>query len=310
MLNADLETTCGIEGAFADRSPRSAVQQGFRIGVIDSGVGGLTVLSPMLQSLPTAEFIYYADSAWCPYGPRGVDEVRGRVFTIVQGLVDAGCAMVVLACNTATAAAIAALRASFSIPFVGMEPAIKPAALKSVTRTIGVLATHGTILGNRFQQQLALYGQNVNIVRVEGEGLVEIVESEQCDTPMAWQRVRELVLPMVAQGIDHLVLGCTHYPFLMPAFLRALPPTVTIVNPALAVARQAMRVYMGLRVDGCERPLRGGRMLLISSGDCAGLSARLEEYSPGEMLTAILTDELAGVDPVALPSEVHAREVE
>lgn len=309
MLRADSETTCGIEGAFADRVPRAAVQQRFRIGVIDSGVGGLTVLAPMLHSIPSAEFIYYADTAWCPYGPRGEEEVRGRVLTIVQGLVGAGCAMVVVACNTATAAAIGALRASFPIPFVGMEPAIKPAALKSITRTIGVLATHGTIWGNRFQQQLALYGQNVNIVRVEGEGLVEIVESGQCDTPMAWQRVRELVMPMLAQGIDHLVLGCTHYPFLIPAFLRVLPPTVTIVNPALAVARQAMRVYTGLRVDESEHSLLDGRVLLVSSANSVGLGVRLEEYLQGETLAGILADELEGVTPDTLPSEVHAREV-
>lgn len=282
----------------------------YRVGVIDSGVGGLTVLAPMLQSLPAAEFIYYADSAWCPYGPRGIEEVRGRVFSIVQGLIDARCAMVVVACNTATAAAIGALRAYFPIPFVGMEPAIKPAALKSVTRTIGVLATRGTFAGDRFQQQMALYGQDVEIVRVEGEGLVELVEAGLSETPAAERRVRELVAPMVACNIDYLVLGCTHYPFLYASFMKVLPPTVSVVNPAVAVARQAARVYSELRGGGVARALRGGRVLLVSSGDGAHLTECLQGYTRGQAGTVESAEELSGVVPGELPGEVQLREVE
>lgn len=286
------------------------VMESARVGVIDSGVGGLTVLAPMLQSMPSAEFIYYADSAWCPYGPRPVEDVRERLFSIVHGFIGAGCAMVVVACNTATAAAIGALRAHFSIPFVGMEPAVKPAALRSITRTIGVLATHGTIAGGRFQQQLALYGQDVEIVRVEGKGLVEIVEAGCCDTPEAERTVRDLVEPMVVKNIDHLVLGCTHYPFLMSAFTKVLPPTVTIVNPAVAVARQAARIYAGLRVGVGASPRRGGRVLLVSSGTYARLRERLLGYLRGESPALTLPVELSGVSPDALPLAVKDSEEE
>lgn len=294
---------------FNGRKRRSAFSDmGYRIGVLDSGVGGLTVLAPMLGSMPMAEFIYYADNAWCPYGPREVEEVRSRVFSIVQGFVDSGCAMVVVACNTATAAAIEALRGAFSIPFVGMEPAVKPAALQSVTHVIGVLATHGTIKGDRFQRQLEQYGQAVEIVQVEGEGLVEIVEQRLCDTPMAEERVRKLVAPMVEKGIDQLVLGCTHYPFLRGVFERVLPKGVTVVNPAVAVSRQAVRVYQSLRGVSLARSLKNGKLLLVSSGGDASLRRRLEEYLRVAGNELAVVGELSDVAPLALADGVRGCE--
>lgn len=264
--------------------------------MLDSGVGGLTVLAPMLQAMPGAQFIYYADSAWCPYGPRSMGEVCGRVELVVQGLLSAGCSMVVLACNTATAAAIAMLRRRYAIPFVGMEPAIKPAALQSVTRVIGVLATHGTIRGERFQQQVELYGREVEIIQVAGDGLVELVEQGLCDAPEAERRVRELVEPMVLRGIDYLVLGCTHYPFLIRTFTKVLPSMVTVVNPAVAVARQAVRVYAahGFSVEG---NVGGIRVLLVSSGLGSGLRGRLYSYIGQAAAAAVEAVEVAGVEP-------------
>ena len=270
-----------------------------RIGVLDSGVGGLTVLSPLLDALPEAEFIYYADGAWCPYGPRSVEEVKRRIFFIVQGMRDSGCSMIVVACNTATAAAIEALRLEYDIPFVGMEPAIKPAALGSQTKVIGVLATRGTLMSDRFQRQLALYNRHVEIMQVAGDGLVELVEQGLSDTPETRNRVQELVEPLVARGIDFLVLGCTHYPFLMKAFESVLPSSVTVVNPAV-------RVFESIREPYAKRVECKGWLLLVSSGDGSGLKCKLESYVGASRLGIAVRGVLSGVSPESLPTAIRS----
>ena len=277
-----------------------------RIGVLDSGVGGLTVLSPLLDALPEAEFIYYADGAWCPYGPRSVEEVKRRIFFIVQGMRDSGCSMIVVACNTATAAAIEALRLEYDIPFVGMEPAIKPAALGSQTKVIGVLATRGTLMSERFQRQLALYNRHVEIMQVAGDGVVELVEQGVSDTPETRNRVQELVEPLVARGIDFLVLGCTHYPFLMKAFESVLPSSVTVVNPAEAVCRQAVRVFESIREPYAKRVECKGWLLLVSSGDGSGLKCKLESYVGASRLGIAVRGMLSGVSPESLPTAIRS----
>ena len=213
-----------------------------RIGVIDSGVGGLTVLVRLIEAMPGQPFLYVADQAWCPYGPRPVGELRQRLTELVGWMIAEGCRLVVVACNTATAAAIETLRASFPIPFVGMEPAVKPAALHSQTHHIGVLATAGTLQGELFRRTAAACARYAQVHIAVGTGLVELVEAGKADTPEARERLRELLAPLLAAGIDHLVLGCTHYPLLMPALVEVLPPTVTIVDPAPAVAQQALRL--------------------------------------------------------------------
>lgn len=212
------------------------------IGVFDSGSGGLTVLARLMAVMPSTPFCYFADAAWCPYGPRSVDEVRMRVVRAVEYLQGLGCCMVVVACNTATAMAIAQLRANFMIPFVGMEPAVKPAAIQSQTGLIGVLATRGTLEGEKFQQAAELYSTHAEILYAEGKGLVELVEQGVYDGPEVRKRLSELIDPLVQKGIDHLVLGCTHYPFLAGALRAILPSGVAIVDPAPAVALQAKRV--------------------------------------------------------------------
>ena len=216
------------------------------IGVIDSGVGGLTVSVRLVEAMPDQPFLYFADQAWCPYGPRPAKEVRSRLFGIVDYLLRRGCKLIVVACNTATAAAIAQLRTHYNIPFIGMEPAIKPAALTSQTHHVGVLATLGTFSGALFQRTAAACAHHAQLHLVVGEGLVEIVESGRADSEEAVQLLRKLLAPLLAQKIDRLVLGCTHYPLLRPALERVLPLSVQILDPAPAIARQSVRVMHGI----------------------------------------------------------------
>ena len=212
------------------------------IGIFDSGSGGLTVLYELLKVLPRESFVYFADSANCPYGPKPQSEVIELSDCITRFLLEQGCKLVVVACNTATAAAIEHLRSNFKIPFIGMEPAIKPASLNSKTKSIGVLATAGTFKGKLYIETSKKYASDVNVCYQVGEGLVELVEAGKADSPEAAELLHRYVDPMVDCNIDHLVLGCTHYPFLMNSLSRILPIGVEIVNPAPAVARQTLRV--------------------------------------------------------------------
>ncbi len=193
--------------------------------------------------MPLQPFVYVADSAWCPYGTRPYAALRERVGRIVDYLLAEGCAMVVLACNTATAAAVAQLRARYVQPFIGMEPAVKPAALCSRSGHIGVLATEGTLRGRLFQRSLTRYGSHATVHFLEGKGLVERVEAGEYETAETVDYLRQLLAPLLALDIDHLVLGCTHYPFLTRALAQVLPAGVEVVDPAPAVARQAARVF-------------------------------------------------------------------
>ncbi len=212
------------------------------IGVFDSGVGGLTVLKELKQLLPNHSYIYFADTQNCPYGPKGPDEIIRLSRTITEFLISQGCSIIVVACNTATAAAIDYLRANFEIPFVGMEPAVKPAALATKTKSIGVLATKGTFNGRLYRETTSKYAANINVAYQIGEGLVELVEQGKSQSDEAKALLKSYVDPMLDEQIDHLVLGCTHYPFFIPILQEILPKTVAIENPAPAVARQTARL--------------------------------------------------------------------
>ncbi|MDX9845381.1 MAG: glutamate racemase [Tenuifilaceae bacterium] len=208
------------------------------IGVFDSGVGGLTVLKELKQLLPNYSYIYFADTKHCPYGPKGPEEIIRLSKAITEFLIIQGCSIVVVACNTATASAIDYLRATFDIPFVGMEPAVKPAALATKTNSIGVLATKGTFNGRLYRETTSKYAANINVAYQIGEGLVELVEQGKSQSDKAKELLMSYIKPMLNEQIDHLVLGCTHYPFFIPILQEILPKTVTIENPAPAVARQ------------------------------------------------------------------------
>jgi glutamate racemase len=212
------------------------------IGVFDSGLGGLSVLRSLLESLPGESFRYFADSAWCPYGNRSSEEIQVRADAITKHFLGMGAKMVVVACNTATAEAIDHLRSHYDIPFVGIEPAIRQAAVHTASGKVGVLATRNTIRGRLFRETSARYAADKDIMIQVGEGLVELVEEGLSDTPETTELLRRYIVPMLEAGVDQIVLGCTHYPFLIPAIRRMTPPNVVIHDPSPAIARQAAHV--------------------------------------------------------------------
>jgi len=196
------------------------------IGVFDSGIGGLSVWREIVRRLPTEDTIYLADQAHIPYGSRSLAEVREFSEAITRFLLGQGVQAIVLACNTASGAALSYLRERFpDVPFVGLEPAVKPATAHTHSGVIGVIATPGTFHADRF-----------------ANGLVEAVESGQLDTPDTDALLCACLAPLIEAGIDQLVLGCTHYPFLRPAIERLVGEDVSVIDPAPAVARQTGRV--------------------------------------------------------------------
>ena len=217
------------------------------IGVYDSGEGGKSVLQELVRLMPWEDYIYYGDKAFCPYGPKSPEFITQRACAVTDYLISRGCELIVVACNTATAAAISHLRAHYSIPFVGMEPAIKPAILHSRSGVVGVLATAGTFKGRLYLNTLARFSGEVKVIERVGEGLVELVEEGILDGPVVEAKIRACIAPMLEAGADHIVLGCTHYPFLQPVIERIAGPGVTVVNPAPAVAAQALRVLESIK---------------------------------------------------------------
>ena len=225
------------------------------IGVFDSGVGGLSVWKELVKVLPDEKYIYVSDNGYCPYGPKPKSDIIERAKKITEFLIDKGADIIVVACNTATAAAIEVLRATYDIPFVGMEPAVKPAALNTLSGVIGVLATQGTFKGELYLRTLHKFAYNTTVLEQIGTGLVELVESGNTDTPEAEELLRKYIEPMLASGADHIVLGCTHYPFLTEAIKRITGDSVSIVNPAPAIAHRTEELLLKSRNGeevGCE----------------------------------------------------------
>ena len=213
------------------------------IGIFDSGSGGLSVYRELVKLLPRERYIYFSDNAHCPYGEKTAEYIKERAHVITDILLGMGADIIVVACNTATAAAIASLRADYpDISFIGMEPAVKPAALGTRSGVIGVLATAGTLKGSKYLHTRGQYEDDVRIVEHVGEGFVELVENGILDGPQAEETVRKSLRPLLEEGADIIVLGCTHYPFLRPVIERLAGPQVKVIDPAPAVARQTLRV--------------------------------------------------------------------
>lgn len=212
------------------------------IGIFDSGIGGLSVWNELRKELSAESMIYVADSANAPYGTKSRSFITGRSRAITRFLIDKGCKLIVVACNTATGAAITTLRREFNLPFIGVEPAVKPAAMESKTGHIGILATAQTFKGEHFKRSIGLYAHSVELHERVGTGLVELIENGMIDSPETKELLTKYLLPMVEQGIDQLVLGCTHYPFLIPIIEGILPAGIRIIDPAAAVARQTRKV--------------------------------------------------------------------
>lgn len=215
------------------------------IGMFDSGVGGLSVWREVVKLLPAESVLYFADNANCPYGPKPQDEIIKLSDNIVRFFIEKGCKLIVVACNTATSAAIDYLRKTYEgIEIVGMEPAIKPAALNSKTGSIGILATAGTLKGRLFNETKARFASNVNVDIRVGKGLVELVEKGMVGTLEAEALLRRYIEPMLEDNIDHLVLGCTHYPFLADDIRKISGDNLVLLDPAYAIAQRVEQLLI------------------------------------------------------------------
>ncbi len=236
------------------------------IALFDSGVGGLSILREVRRQLPEEDVLYFADQGHVPYGPRPVEEIRHFARGITRFFLDRGAKAVVVACNAASAASLHDLRRTFpDIPFVGMEPAVKPAAYNTRSGAIGVITTKATYQGELFASVVSRYATGVSVVTQVCPDFVTLVEEGQLDTPAVRDAARVYLQPLLEAGIDQLVLGCTHFPFLKPVLREMLGPEVEIVDPSPAIARQAGRVT----ADRRNAVGRMGRVVYFTSGDPA-----------------------------------------
>ncbi|HEY9075831.1 MAG TPA: glutamate racemase [Anaerolineaceae bacterium] len=213
------------------------------VGVFDSGVGGLSVLRALREQIPAQPLVYFADQAHVPYGPRPLEEVQAFAVEIVRFLVEQGARLVVVACNAASAAALRHLRQVYpAIPFVGMEPAVKPAAETTRSQVVGVLATPATFQGALYASVVERFAGDTLLLQDACPGLVSQIEAGDLSGPATRQILQTALNPMLASGIDTIVLGCTHYPFVIPLISEIAGPDVHVIDPAPAVARQAKRL--------------------------------------------------------------------
>lgn len=228
------------------------------IGVYDSGFGGLSVWQELRRMLPQESLIYLGDGKNCPYGGRSREEIRGFATAAVERLVAEGVKMVVVGCNTATTAAVEHLRATWQdMPIVGLEPAVKPACLTTRTRRIAVLATEHSLRSDMFLATAARYASDVEVVKVVGEGFVELVERGAERSPEAEDAVRRVVEPLLGEGVDKIVLGCTHYPFLRPIIERVIGGNnIAVIDSGEAVARRVKWLLerYDIAADGTKTP--------------------------------------------------------
>jgi glutamate racemase len=246
------------------------------IGVFDSGLGGLSVLHQVRVQMPQENLIYFADQAHVPYGRRSMAEIQRLSEGISRFLMAQGAKVVVVACNTASAAALSYLRERLpDIPFVGMEPAVKPAAQQTTNGRIGVLATPGTFGSSRYAGLLARHAQSITVYEDPCPGLVEAIEAGRLADMETEAIIKAALAPMLEAGVDTLVLACTHYPFVQPLIQRLAGPEVAVIDPAPAVARQVGRVLAWQRLARIsDRP---GRLVLYSTGESGKLALRASE---------------------------------
>ena len=251
------------------------------IGIFDSGLGGLSVAREIRDLLAGEDLLYIADSAWCPYGGRQHEEIRARAHFLTESLLSAGSKLIVVACNTATIAAVESLRATYPVGFVGMEPAVKPAVAATRGGVVGVLATGAALSGEKFHQLVARHAGGVRVITQPCPGLVEQVETGDLDGAETRALVLRYTLPLLEAGADTLVLGCTHYPLLRELIQSVVGPEVELIDTGAAVARQVARL---LERDGLARaePGHAGRLRLRSTGDADALARVLPKLWPGQ----------------------------
>ncbi|MCU7916749.1 MAG: glutamate racemase [Candidatus Thiodiazotropha sp. (ex Epidulcina cf. delphinae)] len=261
------------------------------IGIFDSGIGGLSVVRHIREILPSENLLYVSDRAHLPYGTKQSRYVLDRTLRISEFLVQQGAKAIVIACNTATAVAVNHLRKTFQLPIIGMEPGVKPAILQSRNGLIGVLATEGTLGSGKFQTLLSQHANASEVIICPCHGWVEAIEHDGVAYQKALELVRRQLTPVLEKGVDTLVLGCTHYPYLKESILKVAGPSVTIIDTGPAVAKQL------------QRRLAGENLL---STDSAPGSERFWCSAPPEQ-TQELIEKLQGrpcvVNPLPLPGK-------
>lgn len=208
------------------------------IGIFDSGIGGTSIWREVTALLPHEKTIYLADSKNAPYGEKSATAIVEFSIKNTEYLLQRGCKLIIVACNTATTNAIEILRNKYDVPFIGIEPAIKPAALETLTQSIGILATKGTLSSSLFSKTSSEFTSNINVIEKEGKGIVKLIESGKIYSDEMTQLLHQYLNPMLEENIDHLVLGCTHYPYLIPQIQKIVGNKVTIIDSGLAVAKQ------------------------------------------------------------------------
>lgn len=244
------------------------------IGIFDSGVGGTSILKEIHALLPNEAIIYLADSENAPYGNKPETEIIQLSIKNTEFLLNNDCKLIVVACNTATTNAISYLRSTYDVPFIGIEPAIKPAALNTNTKAIGILATKGTLSSALFHKTSDLYTHNIKVVERVGEGIVPLIESGKLDSKEMVDLLKIYLEPMLKQNIDYLVLGCTHYPYLIPMLSKMLPKHVKIIDSGLAVAKQTKNILV--HHDLLNQTSKKGIVNLYTNGDLDVINALVD----------------------------------
>lgn len=256
------------------------------IGLFDSGIGGTTVLREVANLLPHEDLIYLADQANCPYGPRSADELRQLALACTEWLLSQGAKLIVVACNSASAAALSSLRAHFpQIPFVGMVPAVKPAVLRTNSGVVGVLATPATLAGGLLHETIMRWAAGVQVIGQACDGWADLVEQGDLTSPAAQRAVAKHLQPVLAAGADTLVLGCTHYPFLANQIRAIAGPTIQLIDPAPAIARQVARLLEQHQLLQASRQQR--QIRYVTSADSLRLAQLIAQLElPGGVVAA------------------------
>ena len=271
------------------------------IGVFDSGVGGLTILKELLRELPDERFVYYGDTGNCPYGVRPMSEIQELSRKAARFLLERGAKVIVVACNTASVSALANLRETFAVPFIGVVPAIKPAAALTHSGHVGIAATEASAHGDYLRQLIADHANGVTVHAVGCPQLVLLAEKGVLDGPEAETAIRGYVDPMLADGIDVLVLGCTHFPAMRDAFVRVVGPEVSVIDSGAAIARQTRRVLT-------ERGWLGGEGNVASdaralkAADSLWCSGDIDQFARVAEAILGMSVEVHGVPEMVLPS--------
>ena len=262
------------------------------IGVFDSGVGGLSILDEALRQLPQHNYIYLADSAHAPYGEKSSDWIAVRSLALCQYLADKGCDAIVVACNTATAEAIWQVREALSIPIIGVEPGIKPAAMQSQNNIVGVLATEATLKSDKFNALLNTLPSDCQFIKQAGAGLVPLIESGNADGEETLELLAQHLEPIQDAGADTLVLGCTHYPFLRKAIRKLLGESITLIDTSDAVVRQLKRQLESLKSESGGKEF--GSVTFLSSKNEALLLSMAQDLMSADLTSHVVDAHLLG----------------